>query len=142
MGLDKIIDKTLVKFIIAGLINTGIGAAIMFCLYNLLEVNYWLSSAANYAAGSIVSFFLNKYFTFAVKEWTLFMIAAFIVNIAAAYFIAYGMAKPAMDYILRSSPQRIRENTALLAGMCLFTGINYVGQRFVVFRRKPAENRQ
>lgn len=96
----------------------------MFVLYNLFDINYWAASAANYVTGSIVSFFLNKYFTFAVKEWTLFMIAAFIANIAVSYFAAYGLAKPAMDYLLRHSPVKLRENAALIAGMCLFTGIN------------------
>jgi hypothetical protein len=38
-----------------------------------------------------------------------------------------------MNYFLRDSSQKIRENVALLTGMCLFTGINYLGQRFVVF---------
>jgi putative flippase GtrA len=131
-----IVDKTFFKFIIVGLINTIIGSGLMFILYNLFNVNYWFASTANYIAGSIVSFFLNKYFTFAVKEWTLFMVAAFVVNIAVSYFAAYGLAKPAMNYLLRHNSLKIRENAALLIGMCLFTGINYMGQRFVVFKDK------
>jgi putative flippase GtrA len=106
----------------------------MFTLYNLFNAGYWPASAANYIAGSIMSFFLNKYFTFAVKEWNLFMVAVFIINIAVSYFIAYGLAKPAMHYLLRYSPLKIRENAALFTGMCLFTGINYCGQRLVVFK--------
>jgi putative flippase GtrA len=131
-----IIDKTFFKFIIVGIINTIIGSGLMFVLYNLFNVNYWFASAANYIVGSIVSFFLNKYFTFAVKEWTLFMVIAFIMNIAVSYFAAYGLAKPAMNYLLRNSPLAIRENAALLTGMCLFTGINYIGQRLVVFNSR------
>jgi putative flippase GtrA len=127
-------DRTFFKFIIAGIINTVIGSGLMFVLYNLFGVTYWLSSAANYIAGSIVSFFLNKYFTFAVKEWNLFMVVAFILNIAVAYLIAYGLAKPVMNYLLRNNPLAVRENAALLAGMCLFTGINYIGQRTIVFK--------
>jgi hypothetical protein len=41
-----------------------------------------------------------------------------------------------MNHLLSSSPQKIRENIALLIGMCLFTGINYFGQRFFVFNRE------
>jgi putative flippase GtrA len=137
-----IIDKTFFKFIIVGIINTIVGSGLMFILYNLFAVNYWPASAANYIAGSIVSFFLNKYFTFAVKEWTLFMIIAFVVNIAVSYFVAYGLAKPAMNYLLRHSPLEIRENAALFTGMCLFTGINYIGQRLVVFKVKGNNEKQ
>lgn len=32
----------------------------------------------------------------------------------------------------------VQENIAMLAGMCIFVGMNYLGQRFVVFRE--AEN--
>jgi len=129
-------DKIFVKFIIVGLINTAFGSTIMFCLYNLFNAGYWVSSAANYIAGSILSFFLNKYFTFSVKEWSLFMVIAFIVNILISYFIAYSIAKSALNYFLRNSPIKIRENIALFVGMCLFTSINYLGQRLVVFNKK------
>jgi putative flippase GtrA len=135
-----IIDKTFFKFIVVGIINTIIGSGLMFLLYNFWGINYWMSSAANYIVGSIVSFFLNKYFTFSLKEWTLFMVFAFIINIAISYFAAYGLAKPAMNYFLRHSPIEIRENAALLAGMCLFTGINYIGQRMVVFKPRESNN--
>jgi putative flippase GtrA len=135
-------DRTFFKFIIIGIINTIIGSGLMFLLYNIFGVTYWLSSASNYIVGSIVSFFLNKYFTFAVKEWNLFMIIAFIVNIAVSYFVAYRLAKPLMNYLLRDYSLAVRENAALFTGMCLFTGINYTGQRMVVFKsgRNNSEN--
>jgi putative flippase GtrA len=53
----RLVDKTLARFIIVGFVNTGIGAALMFCLYNLFGWSYWAASAANYTVGSIASFF-------------------------------------------------------------------------------------
>jgi putative flippase GtrA len=137
-----IIDKTFFKFIIVGIINTIIGSGLMFIVYNLFDVTYWLSSAANYIVGSIASFFLNKYFTFSVKERNLFMVIAFILNIGVSYFVAYGLAKPLMNYLLRNNSLAVRENAALFTGMCLFTAINYIGQRTFVFnsRRNNNEN--
>jgi putative flippase GtrA len=131
-----IFDKKFLKFILVGIINTIVGSVIMFLLYNLAHWGYWQSSAANYIIGSILSFFLNKYFTFNAKEWSIFMVFAFVANIAICYFIAYGIAKPAMGYFLQNSSLNIRENAALFTGMCLFTGLNYLGQRFIVFKRK------
>jgi len=135
-----IFDIKFFKFILVGIINTLVGSAIMFSLYNIAHLSYWVSSACNYFFASILSFFLNKYFTFTVKEWSLFMIVAFILNIIISYFIAYGLAKPLINYFLHSKPQNIRENIALFAGMCLFTGLNYLGQRFVVFAKGKNEN--
>jgi len=135
----KLFDKHFLRFLIVGGINTLTGSVIMFLLYNAAQLNYWVSSACNYIITSILSFFLNKYFTFAVKKWSVFMVAAFIVNIICCYGIAYGIARPLMRYILRNQSLKIQENIALLAGMCLFTGLNYVGQRFVVFNGKRRE---
>ena len=134
--MRKIFAKKLIKFIIVGFINTLTGSTIMFVLYNIAGVGYWFSSAANYVVGSVLSFFLNKYFTFSVRQWSVFMIFAFIVNIAICYGIAYGIAKPATNYLLRNSSRKLRENAALFTGMCLFTVINYLGQRLIVFRTK------
>jgi len=132
--MKKFFDKTILKFIIVGFINTIFGSAIMFILYNLLNFSYWVSSASNYIAGSILSFFLNKYFTFSVKKWNVFMIIAFIINILICYFIAYGIAKPLMNHFLQNFSQKARENSALFTGMVIFTSINYIGQKYFVFK--------
>ena len=62
--MNKFFDKTFLKFIIVGVANTLFGTAVMFIAYNLLHFSYWVSSASNYVFGSILSYFLNKYFTF------------------------------------------------------------------------------
>ena len=129
-------DKMFLKFILVGLINTLMGSAIMFVLYNAAHLSYWVSSACNYFFTSILSFFLNKYFTFSVRRWSVFMVIAFILTIALSYLLAYGVSKQAMNYLLRDSSVKIRENVALFTGMCLFTALNYLGQRFVVFKNK------
>ena len=133
---NTLLDRTLLKFLGVGVINTIAGSTLMFVLYNATGIGYWLSSAISYVFGSILSFFLNKYFTFAVKEWNVFMVISFVANIAVCYLIAYGIAKPAMNYFLQGNSLTIRENAALFTGMCLFTGLNYLGQRLVVFKGK------
>ena len=44
----SLVDQKLLRFIIVGCINTVVGTAIMFGLYNLASCSYWVSSAANY----------------------------------------------------------------------------------------------
>jgi len=134
-----IFDKVFLKFIIAGIINTVIGAGVMFILYNIAGFGYWYSSAANYVIGGICSFFINKYWTFQIKKWSVFIVISFIASIAISYFIAYGVSKPAVSYLLKDSNIKFRENMALLTGMCLYTGINYLAQRFIVFKKNKPE---
>jgi len=134
-------DRTLARFLIVGCINTLAGSALMFTLYNLAGFSYWTSSALNYFLTSILSFFLNKYFTFKVKHWSVKMVTAFIVTIAVSYLIAYGAAKPVIYHILGNYSQKIRDNISMITGMCLFTAINYLGQRFAAFRIKETEEK-
>ena len=124
----------MVRCLIVGCINTAVGTCIMFGLYNLAHWSYWLSSAANYTLTSILSFFLNKYFTFQSKTWSFREVLRFILNIAVCYFLAYGAAKPLVRLLLADSTQVIRDNVSMLVGMVLFTCCNYIGQRFFTFK--------
>ena len=132
--LKKILDKTFWKFILVGIVNTIFGKAIMFIFYNLFHISYWISSASNYFFGSILSYFLNKYFTFQHKGNTKKTVLKFIINITVCYFIAYGIAKPITASLLGSYSRQIQENGAMLVGMGLFVVLNYCGQRFWAFR--------
>ena len=134
MMFKKLLDKTFLKFIVVGCINTLVGTAVMFLSYNWIGLGYWMSSALNYIVGSIVSYFLNKYYTFQNKEKSIKIVIKFIINITICYVIAYGLAKPFVSYILSSSPKVIQENIAMFVGMGLFVILNYFGQRFTVFK--------
>lgn len=127
---------TLFKFLIVGVLNTLVGCGTMFLLYNLAHCSYWVSSAANYIVGGIVSFFLNKYFTFENKQWEWAQVWKFALNVTVCYLLGYGMAKPLVMRLLKGQAVRVQENVAMLVGMCLYTGLNYLGQRFFAFKRK------
>ena len=132
--LLSLFDAKLLRFLIVGVINTLVGTAIMFGLYNLAHCSYWVSSAANYILTSILSFFLNKYFTFKNKEQSLKQVLRFVINIAVCYGPAYGIARPLCRALLASASVSVRDNVSMLVGMVLFTGLNYLGQRFFAFK--------
>ena len=133
-AMKRLIDNTIPKFLLTGVINTLVGSAIMFGLYNLAHCSYWFSSAANYVLTSILSFFLNKYFTFKNKEQSLSQVLRFVINIAVCYGLAYGIAKPLCRALLANASVSVRDNVSMLVGMVLFTGLNYLGQRLFAFR--------
>ena len=128
--------KEFILFVVVGVVNTLVGSAIMFGLYNLAHCSYWFSSAANYVLTSILSFFLNKYFTFRNKDQSLSQVLRFVVNIAVCYGLAYGIAKPLCRALLANASVSVRDNVSMLVGMVLFTGLNYLGQRFFAFKSK------
>ncbi|SEM30471.1 Putative flippase GtrA (transmembrane translocase of bactoprenol-linked glucose) [Ligilactobacillus sp. WC1T17] len=133
--LKQFFDITMLKFILVGIVNTAVGMGVMFLFYNLFHFNYWISSASNYIVGSIVSYFLNKYFTFQNKSKDAKVIVKFIINITVCYLVAYGVAKPVVVYLFSSFSQSVQDNAAMLAGSIFFVGLNYIGQRFWAFKQ-------
>lgn len=129
-------DRTFLKFILVGVVNTLFGTAIMFGFYNLLHLSYWISSAANYFFGSILSYFLNKRFTFQNREKGAGTLIRFVLEISVCYLIAYGAARPLVRLLLSGATQKVRDNVAMLVGMGLFVVLNYIGQRFFAFRER------
>lgn len=143
--LKQFFDIKFWKFILVGILNTVIGNGLMFIFYNFTPIKgiewgavdgYWVSSALGYIIGSIVSYFLNKHFTFNNKEKGLKPAIKFAVNIAVCYFLAYGLAQPLVNWMLSSQSTTVQTNVAMLAGMCLFVAFNYIGQRFFAFKEK------
>ena len=128
-------NKTFIKFVFVGVLNTIFGTAIMLTCYNIIHMNYWISSACNYFFGSILSYFLNKNFTFQNRERSWRIIWRFVINILICYLLAYGIAKPLVRFLLSGSTKVIQENGAMLVGMVFFTVINYWGQKHFAFKK-------
>ena len=132
--MKSFFDIKFLKFICVGVINTLVGTGVMFLAYNIWGVGYWISSAANYVVGSIVSYILNKHFTFKNTAKDKKTIIRFVINIAACYLIAYGLAKPLVSRVLHQYPINIRDNMSMLVGMGLFVVLNYLSQRYLTFK--------
>ena len=93
-------------------------------------------TSRNFHTEASRSFFLNKYFTFQNKERSAAQVLRFAVTVAVCAVLAYGLAKPAVRWALAGYGERIQENVAMLTGMVLYTGLNYLGQRFFAFRNR------
>lgn len=134
--IKSLFDKTFLKYFLVGIVNTCIGCTVMFVFYNVFHLNYWISSASNYVVGSISSYLLNRRITFKSTAYTGKTLLKFVIHIPTCYLIAYGVAKPAMLWLLAGCGQAVQENIAMVAGLGLFVILNYLGQRFFVFRKK------
>lgn len=138
--LLSLFDVKMWKFLLVGLLNTLVGDGASFLLINLTDWGMWWSTALPMALASVMSYFLNKHFTFRSTERGWRPAVRFALNIAVCYVVAYGIAIPLMQWALSDAAAALRDNIAKLAGMVLFTGCNYLGQRLFAFREKDAEN--
>ena len=126
---------TLSRFILVGIVNTIFGMVIMAIFYNVLNIGYWLCTSLAYVMASILSFFLNKYYTFKVIDWSSYIVFSYILNIFICYGVANIISKPMIYCILSNYNQTLKDNIAMLLGMCIFTGLNYIGQKYFVFKK-------
>ena len=130
----KLIDKSIPRFLLVGVGNTLLSMALMFLLEGL---GYWPSTAIAYVAGAVLSFFLNRRFTFHSEETLGRSAVKFALNVAVCYVLGYGLARGLMGILAPWSPLSPLwwERLSKLVGMGLYTVLNYFGQRFFAFRK-------
>ena len=135
--VKKVLELEQSRFIIVGVMNTIIGTMAMLIAYNLFHMGYWASSAVDYIIGSIFSYFANKYFTFKVEKKSKSEVVRFIINIVVCYFLAYGIARPIIDMILKDFvlSKSLMDQISMLFGTGIFIVFNYFGQKFFVFKK-------
>ena len=125
-----------IHFGIVGVANTLMGLVIMEVLYNLIHMNYWLSSGISYFVGSVFSYHANGKLTFKVEHKDRWLPWRFAVNIIVCYLVAFGVAKPLVRLVLAAQSKVIVDNVAMVLGMGIFIVMNFFGQKLFVFRRK------
>jgi putative flippase GtrA len=140
--MDKLIsifNSPFVRFLLVGVLNTIIGLSASFILFNLFELNYWVSTFGGNTVGAIASYFMNRKFTFKsntsiASSWWKFMIV-----IVTCYFISYGISLWLSQLLLVMWPQastQLAHNLAILLGNGIYTILNYFGHKLFTFRSK------
>ena len=130
---NKLLDASIPKFLLVGVGNTLLSAVLMILLEGL---GYWSSTAIAYVAGAVMSFFLNRRFTFQSRETMGRSAVKFALNVAVCYVLAYSIAQPLGSMILGAMGVKDvwLERLTKLGGMGLYTILNYFGQRFFAFQ--------
>lgn len=128
-----------IHFGMVGVLNTLLGWVIMAVLYNLIHMNYWLSSGISYFIGSVFSYHANGKLTFKVENKDKWLPWRFAVNIIICYLIAFSVAQPLVTHLLsmrqETYSQALLDNIAMIFGMCFFIVMNFFGQKLFVFRK-------
>jgi putative flippase GtrA len=75
------------KFGIVGLFNTLLGYAVIFSCMYLLKLSPILSNVLGYMVGLVVSYVLNRQFTFENKSKSKLQILRFLIVFAVSYAI-------------------------------------------------------
>lgn len=118
------------KFIIVGLMNTGITLSVIFILQNLLGVHYVPSNVTGYVLGLINSFIWNRNWTFKSEGNILRESVAFLITFGICYSMQLGFLVILIEVL------NISKDISQLIAMVFYTAFNFILNKFFTFRRK------
>ena len=98
--LLALFDVKMWKFLLVGVLNTIVGEGLSYLLILCTDIDLWWATAVPTVLASVMSYFLNKYFTFRNTEKGWKPVFRFALNIAVCYVLAYGLAEPAAKWVL------------------------------------------
>lgn len=155
--LSKIFDRTFLLYLLLGLLNYGVCNAIMLVVRFTLHVPQTYSLILEFALQTMISFLLNRYVTFKgiqiSKCWPLM----FFVSVGASYLIAKVFLLKLFEILIvrnplvqianwlqsifakNADPDKFRESLVMLATTMIYCIVNYIGQRYYVFRPRKQD---
>jgi putative flippase GtrA len=137
------LNSSFIRFVIVGVFNTVVGLGTSFLLFNLLELGYWVSTFTGNTIGAIVSYFLNKSFTFRSDVSVRSSWWKFALVILICYGLSYGasmLLANLCSYLFPSASPALLHNGAILIGNGLYMISNYLGHRYFTFRASSVQN--
>lgn len=146
--IKQLFDIKLWKFLLVGVINTLVGEGLKALFLALTSLGPLPASAISTALASVLSYFLNRYFTFKYKGNSSRAVARFTLNIIVCYVLSHAIALLLLYPLLTGAEhgwfaglgliaagkKSAADYIATYAGSCLFVGFNYLGQRFFAFK--------
>lgn len=156
--IKKIMDKTFWIYAGLGILNYGVCNAIMLVLHWVFEVSTDASLIIEFALQTAVSFVLNRWVTFRGLKISKYWPVKFVVSVGLSYLIAKVLLLKVFEYLITlpffisisdwlqgiaapgAEPLDFRHSLVMLACTFIYCTVNYIGQRYYVFRpRKDAE---
>jgi putative flippase GtrA len=133
--------NSFIKFLLVGFLNTFVGLGLIFFLKNGLRWPYWVATFTGNTFGAVVSFFLNRSFTFKsnvpIKEGVLRFAAVIILCYLFSFSVSRLLAESLTDRGWQLNLISM-DSLAILLGTGIYTISNYLGQKWYVFKKGAA----
>jgi len=120
--------RQLLRYGAVGVINTGLGYAVIFACMYLLGLGAVASNVAGYAVGLIVSYSLNRTFTFRSTGARRAEMVRFLVIFLLAYLANLGVLVALVHTF------KLHEGLAQVVSGVVYFGLSYLLNKYYVFR--------
>ena len=120
--------KQLLKFAMVGVLNTTLGYAVIFACMYVLGIDAVVSNVIGYAFGLVVSYSLNRSFTFRSAADR----RAEMVRFVAIFVLAYGANLGVLVLLIHRFG--FHEGAAQAAAGVAYFGLSFILSKYYVFR--------
>ena len=132
--INNIDRKKIMRFLLVGIINAISGYTLIIILYNLFNLNFYLSNFTGYLFGLIISFILNRNFVFKVKGKFLNQFLKFIFSFFLSYFLNI------LVFYISSEFINLNYYLALLIASWFYSISFFISCNFFTFKKKFSNN--
>lgn len=127
---------TFFRFLLVGVANTILGLSVIYLLLHLVGMSYWMSTFLGNSVGAMMSYYLNRRFTFRSKNAVSKSLILFIIVTLLCYVVSYSIGMNLVEWMLGTSnilKSGTKTDLAVLISTGLYTVLNYLGQKWLVF---------
>ena len=136
--LKKMLDRTLVLYLVIGLLNFLLCTGIMFLLYNVADFSRHTAPIVNYGLGSLIWYLACRFVLFAKAKTTPRQLLRFVLDIVVCYLLSYYVVAPLVTRLALKSTRirtffsfggahNIQGNCEMTAGTISYALLNYFG---------------
>lgn len=120
----------LVRYLLVGIANTIVGLGTIYSVMYFLQLKIVYANALGYTVGVLVSFVLNKKWTFKSDDHFVSSLLRFLLVLAVAYAANLGTV------LFSVSKFAIDPYIAQALGIIPYTAIGYLGSHYFAFQKK------
>jgi len=126
---------TLIRYLLVGVVNTLVGLGIIYLAMYFLHMDLASSNALGYAIGIMVSFALNKKWTFDSQDHIVYSFLRYLLVLAVAY------GANLATVLFANSHFDLNPYLSQALGIVPYTAIGFLGSRFFAFRDRRGTQR-
>jgi putative flippase GtrA len=128
--LDLLSDRSLIRFVVTGLLNTVVGLGVIYALKLWLTMADTPANFIGYTAGLVFSYQLNSRWTFGYRQSVLAALPKYMAVMLCAYLANLLCLHAVLTF-------EINSYLAQALTVVPYAVVGYLGMRFWVFRNAP-----
>lgn len=121
--------KTFMRFVLVGVINSGIGYALIFFFMLVVGLSPFLSNFLGYGLGLCISFAMHKWFSFRSAGSTISEFSRYLPVFGICYLLNLGTLFTCINWL------EISDIWAQLIAGAVYVGSSFLLNKWLVFNR-------